>query len=553
MHANDHAPPPGPPEHPPTAATAAATTAQPSTPPAPPNQLFLGTFIFAKSLDELEYLHSAAVFVEGATGKIVALERDADRTRTVDQTLVRLGWSAAETKIIDIATEAPSTQGDDGAGAAGGGDGGGERKVTVGRDGVRFFFPGFVDTHIHASQYPNAGIFGKTTLLDWLHRYTFPLEASLASDPARARRVYSRCVARTLAHGTTAASYFATTDVAATNLLADLCLARGQRALVGRVCMDDPRTCPAWYRDESAAESVARTRACVAHARRRDPDGALVRPVVTPRFAPSCSREAMRGLGALARAEALHVQTHVSENEGECALVADMFPEETRASLGEDEEGVGGVEGGGYAGVYDAFGLLGPRTILAHGVHLTEPEARLLAARGAGVSHCPASNGALTSGAARVRWLLDRGVRVGLGTDVSGGYSASVLEAARQASLVSRQVAASLPEGAARERAKLGVEEVLFLATRGGARLLGLEGVVGAFEVGMEWDAQMVCLGGAGEGEDEENVDVPGHDGNVDVFGWESWEEVVAKWLFGGDDRNTKKVWVKGRLVHERT
>lgn len=538
MNANDHPPPPGPPEHPPT--TTAATTAQPSPPPAPPNQLFLGTFIFAKSLDELEYLHSAAVFVEGATGKIVALERDADRTRTVDQTLVRLGWSAAETKIIDIATEAPApqtppTQGD-GANAAATA-GAGDRKATVGRDGVRFFFPGFVDTHIHASQYPNAGIFGKTTLLDWLNRYTFPLEASLAADPAKARRVYARCVARTLAHGTTAASYFATTDVGATNLLADICLARGQRALVGRVCMDEPRTCPAWYRDESAAESVARTRACVAHARARDPEGHLVRPVVTPRFAPSCSRAAMQALGELAAAEALHVQTHVSENEGECALVADMFPEET------SRDGCGG-----YAGVYDAFGLLGPRTILAHGVHLSEAEARLLAARGAGVSHCPCSNGALTSGAARVRWLLDRGVDVGLGTDVSGGYSASVLEAARQASLVSRQVAAGTPEGEARERAKLSVEEVLFLATRGGAKLLGLEGTVGAFEVGMEWDAQMVSLGGAGECEGDE----PG-DGNVDVFGWESWEEVVAKWLFGGDDRNTKKVWVKGRLVHERT
>lgn len=530
----------------------------PSPPPTPPNQLFLGTLIYPKSPDELEYLHDAAVFVEGATGKIVALERDADRTRTVDQTLVRLGWSAAETKILDISTaasrNASPTQQEQQQQQQNQveSSGPGARRVSVsgsvGRDGVRFFFPGFVDTHIHASQYPNSGIFGKSTLLDWLNRYTFPLEASLGSDLSKARRVYARCVRRTLAHGTTAAAYFATTDVAATNLLAGICVERGQRALVGRVCMDDARTCPAWYRDESAAESVARTRACVDYARRLDPEGALVRPVVTPRFAPSCTRPAMRALGALAReGGGLHVQTHVSENEGECALVADMFPEET-------------ASGAGYAGVYDAFGLLTPRTILAHAVYLTEAEARLVAARGSGVSHCPCSNAALGSGAARVRWLLDRGVDVGLGTDVSGGYSSSVLEAARQASLVSRQVALGMRDAgeAERERAKLSVEEVLFLATKGGAKLLGLEGRVGAFEVGMEWDAQMVCLGGVGDdGEDEgegtaAEAEAEEVGGDVDVFGWETWEEVVAKWLYGGDDRNTRKVWVRGRLVHER-
>lgn len=485
----------------------------------PPNQLFLGTFVFSKSQDELEFLHNTAVFVEGLTGKIVAVERAVDRTRTVDQLLNRLGWSIAETKILDMTDNSPAST-----------------EAAAASRGVRFFFPGFVDTHIHASQYPNAGIFGKSTLLDWLNTYTFPLEASLAKDLGKARRVYGRCVRRTLAHGTTTAAYFATRDVAATNILTDVCFGLGQRALVGRVCMDEARFCPTWYCDESAAEGVARTREVVAHARRLDPEGALVRPIVTPRFALSCTAAAMRGLGRLAREEDLAVQTHVSENTGECALVAELFPDETSG-------------GRGYAGVYEAFGLLGPRTILAHAVHLSDSEVQLVADRGAGVSHCPCSNTAITSGAARVRWLLDCGVRVGLGTDVSGGYSPSVLEAARQASLVSRHVGMAL-EGAERERAKLSVEEVLWLATRGGAGLVGLGDRVGAFEVGMEWDAQLVGLGGVGG--DGEGADEDGDCGNVDVFGWESWDDTVAKWLFGGDDRNTKKVWVKGRLVHER-
>ncbi|KUI54961.1 putative guanine deaminase [Cytospora mali] len=464
----------------------------------PPNQVFIGTFVHSKSLDELEYLHNTAVFVDGSTGKIVAVEREGDHSGRLDETFNKLGWSPAE---------ASNKNGD-----------------------VNFFFPGFIDTHIHASQYPNAGIFGKSTLLDWLNTYTFPLEASLGKDLAKAKKVYGRCVTRTLSHGTTTAAYYATIDVTATNLLLDICLARGQRALVGRVCMDDDRTCPPWYKDESAEQSLSRTRECVAHARARDPHGDIVRPILTPRFAPSCTPASMRALGDMARAEGLAVQTHVSENAGEIALVAEMFPVEAG-------------EGKGYVGVYEAFGLLTERTILAHAVHLSEGEAEMLRVNGGKVSHCPCSNSAITSGAARVRWLLEKGIDVGLGTDVSGGYSPSVLEAARQASLVSRHVAMG-----GDDRAKLSVEEVLFLATRGGAKCVGLEGRVGGFEVGMEWDAQLVRLGGVdddGEGESEDG-------GNVDVFGWETWEEMVAKWVYNGDDRNTRKVWVKGRLVHER-
>lgn len=516
-------------------------------PPPTPNQVFIGTFIHSRALDELEYLHNTAVFVEGATGTIVALERECDLTRTLDETLNRLGWSAAECRIFDTSSTTSSsrkssennvaaTATQNNSSSSSGSNGPLPTTTTATTQPpppVRFFFPGFIDTHIHAPQYPNAGIFGKSTLLDWLNRYTFPLEASLGTDHTKARRVFSRVVDRTLSHGTTCAAYFATIDVGATNLLADLCLARGQRALVGRVCMDEPATCPAWYRDEDAETGLERTRACVEYVRGVDPKGEIVRPVVTPRFAPSCTAGSMAALGKLAAQEGLAVQTHVSENAGEIELVASLFPAES-----------GG--GRGYAGVYDAFGLLTSRTILAHAVHLSEEERKLVAARGAKVSHCPCSNSSITSGAARVRWLLDGGVDVGLGTDVSGGYSPSVLDAARQAALVSRHVAMGKGD-AGGDRAKLSVEEVLHLATRGGARCVGLDGVVGGFEVGMQWDAQLVSLGVVGE-----DGTTTGVEGNVDVFGWESWEEMVAKWLFNGDDRNTSKVWVKGRLVHER-
>jgi len=392
-----------------------------------------------------------------------------------------------------------------------------------------------VDTHLHASQYPNVGIFGKSTLLDWLNTYTFPMEASL-SEASKARQVYGRCIAKTLAHGTTTAAYYATVDVASTNLLADLCLAAGQRALVGRVCMD--QLSPAWYRDETPEAAEAATRACIAHIWEKTGGSSssspsaqgLVRPVITPRFAPSCTAELMGRLGRLRAETGLPVQTHISENTSEVALVAELFP---RAGDGS------------YAGVYDHFGLLAESTILAHAVHLSEGEADLIRRRGAKISHCPCSNSAITSGQARVRWLLDRGIDVGLGTDMSGGYSPSVLEAARLASLVSRHVAMG-----GDDHAKLSVDEVLFLATRGGARVVGLADTVGAFEVGFDFDAQLVGLGLVGP----DGAIAAGDDdaGDVDVFGWEPWEDLVAKWLFNGGDRNTKKVWVKGRLVHQR-
>lgn len=188
-------------------------------------------------------------------------------------------------------------------------------------------------------------------------------------------------------------------------------------------------------------------------------------------------------------------------------------------------------------------------------MHLSAEERALIKARNSGISHCPASNTALASGLCPVRTLLDEGNKVGLGTDVSGGYSPSILEAARQACLVSRMRGACDASGSGsgdtNGRATIGVEEALWLATRGGARVLGMEADMGGFEGGMFFDAVMVELGGVVGGDDEDEDGERGA-GPVDVFGWEDWEEKVAKWLWNGDDRNVRAVWVGGRLVHER-
>ncbi len=370
------------------------------------------------------------------------------------------------------------------------------------------------------------------------------------SSLSKARTAYNTVISRTLANGTTCASYFATIHVAATNLLATLCHTRGQRALIGRVCMDNPSYCPEYYRDDSAQSSTSATEETISHIHTLDPESNLIKPIITPRFAPTCSPTALASLGALAASHTppLHIQTHISENTSECALVRSLFQECPS-----------------YAAVYDAYSLLTPRTILAHAVHLTGEEKELIASRKAKVSHCPASNSALGSGIAPVRDLIDKGITVGLGTDVSGGYSPSILEAVRQACLVSRllrHTTSKLGEGADGDektkdekkdgegREVLSVEEALYLATRGGAAVVDMNGELGGFEVGMFWDVQLIRLGqattaagtAAGSGSETQSV--------VDVFGWESWTEKVHKWVWSGDDRNVRRVWVRGALVH---
>ncbi|OAL49484.1 guanine deaminase [Pyrenochaeta sp. DS3sAY3a] len=454
--------------------------------------IYLGPFVHSVSLAELEICEHGAIGVD-ENGIIAFVEKNA---QAQDEEAVKSKHQSWQDAVITRI------------------------------QGSGFFFPGFIDTHNHASQHPNTGLFGKTTLLDWLQTYTFPMESSL-SDLSRANRVYQNFVARTLSHGTTTCAYYATIHVPATNLLADICLKRGQRALVGRVCMNSDLS-PAYYRDESVESGVRDSAASIAYIRSIDPKGEIVQPIVTPRFAPSCTSECLSAIGQLARDTDAHVQTHISENKGEIALVAQLFPESKS-----------------YTDVYDTHGLLTPKTILAHAVHLSPEERATIRARGSKISHCPASNTAITSGCAPVRTLLDEGITVGLGTDVSGGFHPSILENVRQAVWVSRHLALQ-----SEDAAKLSTEEALFLATRGGAAVVGLEDKVGGFEVGKEWDAQMISLGDVGEGVGSEEVDSVLEEGPVDIFGWESWSDRVEKWVYSGDDRNTIAVWVRGRLVH---
>lgn len=358
------------------------------------------------------------------------------------------------------------------AGAAAAGRLRAEGRLTELPEG-RILLPGLVDLHVHAPQWPQLGSCLDLPLEDWLQRYTFPLEARYA-DLDHARAAYPDLVATLLANGTTTACYFATIHNPASLLLAETCLALGQRALVGRVAMDEPSQCPAWYRDASAEAAAQETRAFIEAVRALPGnEHALVRPVVTPRFIPACSDDLLRRLGALAAETGAPIQTHCSESDWEHGhVLARCGVTDTAALAG--------------------YGLLTRRTILAHGNLVGPADRALIRAAGAAIAHCPLSNAFFSDAVFPLRRALDEGLHVGLGTDIAGGPSPSLLDNARQAVVSARMLESGVdPErpgpGRGRPGARISALEAFWLATAGGGKALDLP--IGLLRPGYAFDA----------------------------------------------------------------
>jgi guanine deaminase len=385
---------------------------------------------------------------------------------------------------------------------------------------AQYLVPGFVDLHVHAPQWPQLGLALDLPLEEWLQAFTFPLEARFA-DLDYARAVYESLVDGLLANGTTTALYFASIHLAATQLLADICLRRGQRALIGRVAMDDPQQCPAYYRDASAASAEADTRAFISYVHSMPGnEAALVSPVITPRFIPSCSDDLLRRLGGLARETGCHVQTHCSESDWAHGFVLDRCGmSDTRA--------------------LDGFGLLSRRTILAHGNFVGDEDIALIKERGAGIAHCPLSNVYFSDAVFPLRRIMRQGVHVGLGSDIAGGASPSILENARHAVIASRSLESgvdpTLTRGQRRRPdSRIDAVTAFWLATAGGGIALDLP--VGVFQEGYRFDA-VVIDGGA-------------RHGNLRLGGRDTPEELVQKIVYHAARVNIREVWVANRRVH---
>ena len=408
----------------------------------------------------------------------------ADKLNLRGRTLLASGFHAPERGSIDALHDALIAIGEDGIieAVTRPGEEDYERALSEAREAGTFLtlpagvllMPGFVDLHVHAPQYPQLGRALDVPLEVWLQKYTFPLEARYA-HAAFARRVYRLLVDDLLASGTTTALYFATVHAEASRILADICIEKGQRALVGKVAMDNADSCPDYYRDVSPAAAIAGTREVIDHIRAH-PDNreGRVMPVVTPRFIPACTDAALEELGALARECGCHVQTHCSESDWEHGYVLSRHGMTDAASL-------------------DRFGLLAQGSVLAHSNFLTRDDMDLLAARQAAVAHCPVSNAYFAGAVFPLRSALEKGVRVGLGTDISGGPISSIFDAVRATVMVSRMLASGVdPALPARERsalpdAAIDFREAFYLATAGGGEALGLP--VGRFAPGFHFDA----------------------------------------------------------------
>lgn len=325
----------------------------------------------------------------------------------------------------------------------------------------RLIIPGLIDLHIHAPQFAFRGLGMDMELLDWLDTYTFP-EESKYSQMEYAQRAYSQFAAHLYRSATTRAGVFATLHRPATEFLMRELENSGLISYVGKVNMD--RNSPDYLREENACTALEDTERWICETKDAF---AHTHPILTPRFIPSCSDALLQGLGKLREKYDLPVQSHLSENFGEIAWVSELCPQ---AEF--------------YGDAYDSFGLFGGgyRCIMAHCVHSDEAEIERMRENGVFVAHSPMSNANLASGVAPVSKYLERGLTVGLASDVAGGETENLFrvmaDAIRDSKLRWRLLDQSV--------APLTVDQVFYIATAGGGSFFGK---VGSFEEGYELDA----------------------------------------------------------------
>jgi guanine deaminase len=329
------------------------------------------------------------------------------------------------------------------------------RRIDHGQD---LILPGFVDAHAHYPQTAIIASWGKR-LIDWLETYTFPEEIRF-SDPAYARATADRYLDLVLAHGTTTVASYCTIHPGSVDAFFEAALARGLRAVAGKTCMD--RNAPEALRD-TPASAYDESRALLDrwHGRGR------LSYAITPRFSPTSTPAQLEALGALwAENPSCLMQTHLSEQTDECVWVAGLFPEARD-----------------YLDTYERFGVVGPGAVFGHAIHLSDRERARLLEVDAALVHCPTSNPFIGSGLFDMDGLAATGQRIGLATDTGGGSSFSML----------RTMAAAYEVAQLRGRA-LHPAELLWLATAGSARALGLDDRIGRLAPGMEADLVVMDL-----------------------------------------------------------
>ncbi len=366
--------------------------------------------------------------------------------------------------------------------------------------GADLILPGFVDAHAH---YPQTGIiasWGKR-LIDWLQTYTFPEEMRFG-DEGHAARTAETFLDLNLANGITTSCAFCTSHPESVDALMAAAEARALRLLCGKVMMD--RNAPPSLCD-TVARAETESRALIARWHGRDRLGYML----SPRFAPTSSAAQLEMAGGLWRDHpGVGLQTHLSEQHEEIAWVGQLFPE------AQD-----------YLAVYERFGLTGPGAVMGHAIHLCDREWVALAASGSGIAHCPTSNTFIGSGLFDLTRARAAGIPVGLGTDVGGGSSFSML----------RTMAAAYEIAQLRGQA-LHPAQLLWLATIGGAEVLRVADRIGRIRPGFEADLCVLDLAST-------PVIAQRLDRAEDI-----WDAVFPTIMLG-DDRAIRAVWVNGKPI----
>ena len=363
----------------------------------------------------------------------------------------------------------------------------------------KIIIPGMNDLHCHAPQFRNLGIAMDKELLPWLNDYTFP-EESKYNDINYAQKMYQRFINEIYKNGTTRIAIFSTIHKEATKKLMDLLISIGIGAYVGKVNM---------YRNafdklcESTLDSINDTIEIINEYSNKSN---LVKPIITPRFVPTCSEKLLNDLGELAIKYSLPVQSHLSENIEEIQWVKELHPDCNF-----------------YSQIYDKYKLFGDTpTLMAHCIHLTNEEVQLMSEKNVYAVHCPSSNANLASGIMPIRKLLNNNVKVGFGSDISGGHNFSIFKTIVYAIEFSK-----LLWTYNKEYNFLSLSEAFYIATKGGGSFFGK---VGSFEEGYDFDALVIDDG-------ELNFD------NYTLL------ERLERFIYIGDDRHIYHRYVNGSLI----
>ena len=326
--------------------------------------------------------------------------------------------------------------------------------------GSSLVIPGLTDLHLHAPQYAFAGLYMDEELLDWLNHHTFPEEGKYA-DTSYAEKAYSAFASDLRKTATTRVSVFGTIHTDSTLLLMRKLEEAGLSGFVGKVNMD--RNSPD-YLTETLDESISETERFISESSGFE----YIKPIITPRFIPSCSDELMKALSRLSKEYNLPIQSHLDENLSEIDWVRELCPWSDS-----------------YGDAYYRYSMLGPRSIMAHCVWLNDDEIKLMRNTGAYIAHSPSSNANLSSGIAPVRKYLEAGINIGLATDVAGGSSLSMFRMIQDAIACSKlRWRFDDTSGKA-----LKFSEAFYLASKGGGSFFGK---TGSFESG--YDADIVVI-----------------------------------------------------------